>query len=103
MTPSSTNPPGRKPFHGQFVLKNLKRCPLCRAVNSRVNAECFVCGWSGAFESRPESLEEGLRQMLMQCPELFELSTTEPTTMKVRKRVAGLLGRLFHKRLDINA
>ena len=53
-----------------FAIANLKRCPLCGAVNAHLNAECFACGWYGKFDRDPESVEEGLQILMDRCPEL---------------------------------
>lgn len=39
---------------GPFHENNLKICDLCGALNLTNNAECFVCGWHGRFETKPE-------------------------------------------------
>lgn len=39
---------------GPFHESDLKICDLCGALNLAVNNECFVCGWHGRFEKRPE-------------------------------------------------
>jgi hypothetical protein len=68
-----------------FALANLKRCPLCGAVNAHLNHECFACGWYGKFDHDPESVEEGLQLLMDRCP---ELATPVPITV----RRPGLLG-----------
>lgn len=54
----------------KIALVNLKRCPLCGALNSEKNAECFVCTWHGSFLKDPTSIEEGLRTLIRNCPDL---------------------------------
>jgi len=39
---------------GPFSENDLKICDLCGALNLEINRECFVCGWHGRFERRPE-------------------------------------------------
>lgn len=57
----------------QLATDNLKRCPLCGAVNARQNAECFVCRWQGEFSHEPADIEDGLEDLVERCPELAEL------------------------------
>lgn len=54
------------------VLGNLKLCPLCGALNSRQNGECFVCRWHGRFATDRESLRGGLRDLVERCPDMAE-------------------------------
>ena len=56
----------------QFTSANLKRCPLCGAVNANKNSECFACGWYGRFDCDAETVEEGLNLLIDRCPELAE-------------------------------
>jgi len=39
---------------GTYRESDLKVCDLCGALNLAENGECFVCGWHGRFETRPE-------------------------------------------------
>ena len=41
-------------FHAGDIYKesDLKICELCGGLNLAANAECFVCGWHGKFETR---------------------------------------------------
>lgn len=48
----------------RIAQSNLKRCPLCNALNARVNRDCFVCGWHGAFDHDPFRIEESLIRMI---------------------------------------
>lgn len=59
----------------QFAAANLKRCPLCGAVNAHQNHECFACGWHGQFDRDPETVEEGLNLLIDRCPELANATT----------------------------
>lgn len=80
--------------HRRFAAENLKRCPLCGAVNARQNDECFLCAWSGQFEYDIEAVEEGLEELLERCPELAEL-LIEPA--KPIDRLVGFFGNLWHR------
>ena len=75
----------------QFASANLKRCPLCGAVNANRNAECFACGWYGRFDSDAETVEEGLNLLIDRCPELAENGQLEikPTLWQ---RIAAFFG-----------
>jgi hypothetical protein len=72
------------------------RCPLCGAINSTDNDECFVCTWHGAFEHDTELVEEGLAELLEHCPELEEVILDTPSVDMVNDpSVRGFLRRLF--------
>lgn len=58
--------------HRKLAVGNLKRCPLCGTVNAKLNCECFVCRWHGDFDHDPIAVEEGLIEVLEQCPELID-------------------------------
>ncbi len=64
--------PGLLDTHRRLAVGNLKRCPLCGTVNAKLNCECFVCRWYGAFDCEADSVEEGLIEVLEQCPELAD-------------------------------
>ncbi len=70
----------------------LKRCPLCGAVNSVTNDECFVCCWRGGFDTRPGEIEEGVQQLFDRCPELamaiFDRSAQEKRRRSWLRRAA---------------
>ena|SRR5690349_7551304 len=53
-----------------WMADNLKRCPLCGAVNAATNGECFVCRWHGEFEHEPASIEQGINELIAHSPEL---------------------------------
>ncbi len=57
----------------RLPLHKLKCCPLCQSVNAVSHTECFVCGWSGAFDHDEATIREGLRQLVLQCPELHSV------------------------------
>jgi hypothetical protein len=56
----------------EAVVARLKRCPLCGALNGRANDRCFVCTWSGRFETDAETLHEGLLELMERCPEVAQ-------------------------------
>lgn len=74
------------------AVESLKRCPLCGAINSITNEECFKCSWHGTFDHDPDHVEEGLGQLLDLCPELAdamaEAAPDEPFTLWQRIRQA---------------
>ncbi|HUD20900.1 MAG TPA: hypothetical protein VMQ44_02435 [Candidatus Saccharimonadales bacterium] len=49
---------------------HLKRCQLCGALNSLRNYECFVCRWHGQFDTSQRAIDEGLEELLNECPDL---------------------------------
>lgn len=83
-----------------IALENLKLCPLCGAVNSMANAECFVCTWHGQFEHDAEAIESGLALILGQCPEILDADAAEPHE-GIMHRAHSLIRRLFRRRIDI--
>jgi hypothetical protein len=58
--------------HRKLAVDNLKRCPVCSTVNAKLNSECFVCRWHGAFDHDASSVEEGFIEILEHCPELID-------------------------------
>jgi hypothetical protein len=56
----------------RLAARNLKRCTLCGAINAMANGECFVCRWHGTFDTDPVAVDEGLGELLDQCPELAD-------------------------------
>lgn len=83
----------------RIAQTNLKRCPLCNALNARVNGSCFVCGWHGTFDHDPFRIEESLIRMI------YHDQTVRIETER-RPRHAGLLGavrRWLSGRVDLQA
>lgn len=88
----------------RLASENLKRCPLCGAVNAKQSAECFVCAWQGEFETHPLAIEEGLDLLIERCPELSELLTRQPTFWeRVGEAIADVFCKLFRRRFDTYA
>lgn len=78
----------------------LKLCPLCGAVNAMSNEECFVCSWHCAFDHDPEHVEEGLDELLFQCPELAEAMMDVPRRKATRwERATQVIQRIFGRLL----
>lgn len=82
--------------HRRLAVENLKRCPLCGTVNARLNHECFVCRWRGEFDRDPHSVEEGLLEILEDCPELIDciINLPRPSEGLLEKAVLWLRARL---------
>jgi hypothetical protein len=90
--------------HRKLAVDNLKRCPVCGTVNSKLNVECFVCRWHGGFDHDANSVEEGFIDLLEDCPELIDciLYTPRPQPkgfLKIWGWVRSRLGR----RVDFEA
>ena len=79
---------------------DLKRCPLCGTINSSSNGECVTCSWHGSFERDPETIEEGLYEMMVRCPELAEALLERPAARRNRVSFLSWLGGLFRKPVD---
>jgi hypothetical protein len=89
----------------RLAAESLKCCPLCGAVNARLNGECFVCRWSGAFDHDPARIEQGVSDLLIRCPELAEaiLYPSTPPPQPLIARLAESFGRFFRRRVDLRA
>ncbi len=86
----------------KIAVENLMRCPLCGTVNSKMNLECFVCRWHGEFDHDAWSVEEGLLDVLEQCPELIDCIVYTPRkrdSLFVRAR--EWINRRTRKRLNL--
>lgn len=86
----------------KLAKAHLKRCPLCNALNSATNEECFVCRWHGDFCHDQKMIEEGLASLLRRCP---EYRYQEPSLPRYpaegrNKKWRFLLRRLMHGPLD---
>lgn len=79
----------------QFAIANLKRCPLCGAVNAHLNHECFACGWYGKFDHDPESVEEGLQILMDRCPELARPAPIGAQRSRIAQWVSALVAWLM--------
>lgn len=92
----------RTPIHRSHARRriaqsNLKRCPLCSALNARANADCFVCGWHGKFDHDSYRIEESLIKLIYQCPEYDEPAPKPKPGMWLR------LIAQFRRRVDLEA
>lgn len=79
----------------------IKACPVCSALNAKLNRECFVCSWTGRFDEDPEAIEQGLYDLIDRCPEiaeiLFETQNERPSLIdRVR-----MFFRRFGRRVDV--
>lgn len=79
-----------------WIAENLKRCPLCGAVNAALNDECFVCRWHGEFEREPESIEQGINDLIAHSPELDQaIRESDWIPMTQAERVRAFLRKIF--------
>lgn len=83
----------------QFAAANLKRCPLCGAVNAHQNQDCFACGWYGAFDRDPATVEEGLNLLIDRCPELANATNFHPQQPTLWDRLRAFFRRPFDVRV----
>jgi hypothetical protein len=90
--------------HRKLAVDNLKRCPVCHTVNSKLNSECFVCRWHGNFDHDSSSVEEGFIELLEQCPELIDciLYIPQPKATLLQ-RATRWLRRRMRSQLDVEA
>jgi len=81
---------------GVWIAENLKRCPLCGAVNADTNEECFVCRWHGEFERQPEAIEQGLNELLEHSPELEQaIMESDWIPQSQAERLRAFLRKIF--------
>jgi hypothetical protein len=85
----------------KYMLEHLKMCPLCHTVNSKLNRECFVCRWHGGFVHDADVVENGLIEVLEQCPELIDCILTIPPRRTVMQRISDFIRRITRRRLDL--
>ncbi|HTQ10324.1 MAG TPA: hypothetical protein VMI31_09660 [Fimbriimonadaceae bacterium] len=86
----------------RMAVENLMRCPLCGTVNSRLNVECFVCRWHGEFDHEARSVQEGLLDLLEQCPELVDSIVFVPRKREsILSRAIDWFGRRGRKSLNL--
>jgi hypothetical protein len=78
----------------------LKRCPLCGTINALSNGECVTCCWHGSFEDDPETIEEGLYEMMVRCPELAEALLERPAPKPRKPTFIQWVKNLFRRRVD---
>lgn len=76
------------------VQRDLKKCPLCEAINAVGNAECFVCSWHGEFVLDEQEISKGLDELMGRYPELLE-SACEDTSRRFSMR--GLVSRIWQR------
>lgn len=87
---SGTNPAG------VWVGENLKRCPLCGAVNAATNSECFVCRWHGEFDHELHSIEQGLHELVARSPELEQaIQESDWIPLSQSERLRAFLRKIF--------
>jgi hypothetical protein len=83
-----------------MCIANLKRCPLCGAINAIRNDECFACSWHGLFLCDRQSVCEGVAAILARCPELTAPLEAELPKIGWIERAARWLG-LHRRPLDL--
>ncbi len=79
---------------GPFQVNDLKICDLCGALNLALNGECFVCGWHGRFERRPEVIQIAKELMERQHGRLLLQLLTSPHVYRESFR-SPVVSRLF--------
>ncbi len=93
----------REDVQRRQATENLKVCPLCGAVNARLNGECFVCRWHGGFSEDPNEIEEGVIEILSRCPELVDsfIELPEPKRSWFERVKTFMTGRRVERHLDM--
>ncbi len=93
-------PTTRRLLQKRFGLVAFKICPLCDSLNVKANDECYVCRWSGSFESDPERIELAIHALLQLDDE--EAEREEPQETLIQKWRTWARNR-FRRRIDIQA
>ena len=81
-TPATNELDRLTPTTRAILAERLKRCPLCEALNSVETDACFVCAWSGRFESDETALADSLDRLMARCPELVDAMLVEADTLE---------------------
>jgi hypothetical protein len=89
----------------RLAVESLKCCPVCGAVNARLNGECFVCRWHGKFDNDPVRIAQGVQDLIVRCPDLAEaiLAPVAVAPQPLLRRLGYALARLLRRRLDLRA
>jgi len=74
------------------VGKMLKVCPVCDALNSADQEECFICSWHNAFDHDESRVNEALDELILRCPSFGDV--TEPRPLPVRDRLKLMMLRI---------
>ena len=82
---------------------DLKVCPLCGTLNVDEARECFVCWWSGGFDTNPVHVEIKLFELVERCPELVGLLGEAPRPASRVRLALRRLWRRLRSRLDVRA
>jgi len=83
----------------RIAQSNLKRCPLCNALNARANGSCFVCGWHGSFDHDPFRIEESLIKMIYHDQKV-EIAGDIPGS---KRNLAAIVRGWLRRRVDYRA
>jgi hypothetical protein len=95
--------PNSREKSASLTASHLMRCPLCGALNSTRNRECFVCRWRGEFDFNQENIEAGLSDLLDRCPELASAMAEPAPPKRFKRTLFQWFGFLFRKRIDMRA
>ncbi len=77
--------------------QSFKVCPLCGTLNVAENADCFVCGWQGRFDSSAATVETAMKMLLDRCPRAAQLARRRPSAW------ARLWRSLSRRRINLEA
>ena len=94
----TVTPTTRRLLQRRFGLVALKLCPLCDSLNVKANSECYVCRWSGSFESDPERIELTIHAFLQQDDEDSEAEIRQESLIQKWRKWAT---NRFRRRIDI--
>lgn len=85
-----------------FQEQDLKVCELCGGLNLADNGECFLCGWRGQFERRPEVVRVAMDLARRHYGSLKAQFLTDPQTIRrtavlgVRSRASRFFAAIHH-------
>jgi hypothetical protein len=79
-----------------YTEKDFKVCDLCGALNRVSNAECFICGWSGVFNTESEVVQRAMREFEDRYGALSERALAEELLPDERPAL-GFFANLIHR------
>jgi len=77
---------------GSLSESDVKLCALCGALNHHKNAECFTCGWRGAFEREQRALHLAWQRLFDQYGSVDLDMVTGSRSYAVSSLTGGMAG-----------
>lgn len=93
--------PASQTVRGRYSVGVLKVCPLCGTLNVVESEECFVCSWTGTFDTSPALIDLKVTELVGRCPELAGLLEHTPSSWERARIVWAKWARRLRRRFDI--